>query len=813
MSQRKSQYSSFSRMNYIQQFKTVDAWRTALGLLPVFLRGTAENQERYVLMNGTKGNFCLDFVGDIGQNSQRIAAWSCDVGHYLTIGNDFVTLNRWEKGSPEERFSFRSVFDRLHEFHRYLEKNTPDQSRNIVNHVLAVFRRIRTVAGNQDNGLRSLRILLHLLASAAAREDGLLAANFTHWGLTEEVVEPSQSINENTWRPLFSDLCGLGRYDTLLPDFDLVIRHASGTVFQDAHLEAQISRQRWLEGLEGPAFVDPRSIPTETGVYFTPAALARTLAEEAVRGLQPAADGPVVIFDPACGSGELLKECLRLLKLGGQINHVRVIGWDKSPAAVDMARFVLAWENRAWLVNQVEIDISQHDSVTEAHWPNGVNILVMNPPFKSWQLMDSQEQDAVTKILGPSSKPNLAMAFARRAIEVLSPGGVLAMVTPNSLLEGDSGEETRAAMANNLTPVLVARLGNQTIFSRALVDAGLYVGKRRRETQVGTAAAVVWADSRQDSLNYALRGLRRWRGAEVEPLNGDGFSVYLRRDIAITGGPWVSRRYDAWSTYKRFQSSDRMIPANKIFDIRQGIRLGNDVFIVERGYVQKMRKGEKGEQRFFRPAVMNPSIINGKLSATWYAWYPYTEGLPEITSEAELEEYVPQYYKERLRPLRSVLAARKTLVRQTELKWWDLLWPRSWQRAREAKIVSKYFGGERSFAFDKTGDFVVVVGHAWLLKRGAVQQELIDNEIHLATIAYLNSSTAYDLIEYLSPQVSGGQLDLSNKYLGKMPIPDLSVLSPESLVELIITGTEIVEEDKFARWRDVDERVLSVMTR
>jgi len=800
-------------MNYIQQFKTVDAWRTALGLLPVFLRGTAENQERYVLMNGTKGNFCLDFVGDIGQNSQRIAAWSCDVGHYLTIGNDFVTLNRWEKGSPEERFSFRSVFDRLHEFHRYLEKNTPDQSRNIVNHVLAVFRRIRTVAGNQDNGLRSLRILLHLLASAAAREDGLLAANFTHWGLTEEVVEPSQSINENTWRPLFSDLCGLGRYDTLLPDFDLVIRHASGTVFQDAHLEAQISRQRWLEGLEGPAFVDPRSIPTETGVYFTPAALARTLAEEAVRGLQPAADGPVVIFDPACGSGELLKECLRLLKLGGQINHVRVIGWDKSPAAVDMARFVLAWENRAWLVNQVEIDISQHDSVTEAHWPNGVNILVMNPPFKSWQLMDSQEQDAVTKILGPSSKPNLAMAFARRAIEVLSPGGVLAMVTPNSLLEGDSGEETRAAMANNLTPVLVARLGNQTIFSRALVDAGLYVGKRRRETQVGTAAAVVWADSRQDSLNYALRGLRRWRGAEVEPLNGDGFSVYLRRDIAITGGPWVSRRYDAWSTYKRFQSSDRMIPANKIFDIRQGIRLGNDVFIVERGYVQKMRKGEKGEQRFFRPAVMNPSIINGKLSATWYAWYPYTEGLPEITSEAELEEYVPQYYKERLRPLRSVLAARKTLVRQTELKWWDLLWPRSWQRAREAKIVSKYFGGERSFAFDKTGDFVVVVGHAWLLKRGAVQQELIDNEIHLATIAYLNSSTAYDLIEYLSPQVSGGQLDLSNKYLGKMPIPDLSVLSPESLVELIITGTEIVEEDKFARWRDVDERVLSVMTR
>ncbi len=817
-------------MNGLAQFKTVGAWRTALGLLPVFMRGTAENQERYVLLNGSKGNFCLDFVGGTDQNSQRIAAWSCDVGHYITISGDSVLVNRWEKGAAEERFSCRSVFERLPEFHRHLEKTTPDQSRNIVNHVLAVFRRIRTVVGEQDNGLRSLRILLHLLASAAAGQDGLLSSDLTRWGLTSDVVAPSQTITDATWRPLYNDLSGLGRYDTLPPDFDLVIRHASGAVFQDAHLEAQISQQRWLEGLEGPAYIDSKSVPHDTGVYFTPAALARTLAEEAMRRVQPDANRALVIFDPACGSGELLKECLRQLRQNGHVGHVRIVGWDKSPAAVDMARFVLTWESRAWLTGQVDIDVTRHDSITDTNWPSQVDILVMNPPFKSWQLMDAQEQNAVSSIVGSSSgKPNLAMAFASLALKILSADGVLAMITPNSLLEGDSGRETREAMADALNPSLIARLGDQSIFARALVDAGLYVAKRKTSTPA-EPAAILWADSRQDSLNNALRGLRRWRGAEIEPIRGRGFSVYLRKGVATSGDPWVARSYDSWSQYRRFQHSDKMLLARTAFDIRQGVRLGNDVFIVPKEYVQGLRKNE---QRFFRPAVMNPSIADGKLADAHFVWYPYTTGLPPITTEKQLQEHAPHYYKDHLEPAKQALKARKTLVRQTELNWWDLLWPRSWQKAREPKIVSKYFGGGRAFAFDKSGDFVVVVGHAWVLKKGRALQELTDDdkkiqevidrvdrnleptddEVYLATLAYLSSSVAYDLIEYLSPQVAGGQLDLSNKFLANLPVPNLTKLKDESLSELIQAGTEIAGEKSFDRWSEVDEIVLSALGR
>src|SRR6266849_9498186 len=186
-------------MTDVSQFKTVGAWRAALGLLPVPLRDSAEKQERYVLLNGTTGNFCLDFVGQVDPNSQRATAWSCDVGHYITCTGESVVVNRWDKQAPEESYSSRSVVAQLHEFHRHLEKTAPDRSRSIVIHVLRVFHRIRAVVGEADNGLRSLRVLLHLLGSAAAGSDRLVEGDLGLWGLTLDIVEPSQTIAEATW--------------------------------------------------------------------------------------------------------------------------------------------------------------------------------------------------------------------------------------------------------------------------------------------------------------------------------------------------------------------------------------------------------------------------------------------------------------------------------------------------------------------------------------------------------------------------------------------------------------------------------------
>lgn len=795
------------------QFKTASEWGTSLGLLPIYLRDTQESQNQYVLMNGSSGNFCLDFGGGIDSLTQQAWAWSCDVGHYVTCAGDSIVVNRWGKGAREQRYSLQSVITHIHDFHRHLEKASSDRSQSIVAHVLRVFRRIRAV---DSDGVRSLRVLLHLMACAAGGFGKLSSEKeLESWGLTQETIEASRQITPGTWHSLYTDLCGVGRYEVLLPDFGLLLRHASGTVFQEAHLEVgNDSPTLWLPGLEMPVTVEPSAVPTETGIYFTPPALARTLAEEAVRHVNTGAvpNRELIIFDPACGSGELLKECLRLLRVRGYTGRARVIGWDKSISAVDMAKFVLAWEARTWITGTVKIDISQNNSVTSDAWPNNVDILVMNPPFRSWQRLSRTEQEALSKIVGAAGKPNLAMAFAHRAVDAVRESGILAMIAPNSLLEAASGTETRQAMAEALNPILIARLGDQSIFSRALVDAGMYVGSRkpqRRSRTQPSPAAVLWADSHQNSLNRALRGLRKWRDIDSEPLSENGFSVYLRADIGDSGSPWIARPYDSWSLYQRFHDSKKLIPTNAVFDVRQGSRLGHDVFVVPQDYVSGLRKSE---QRFFRPAVMNQSISDAHLRSLFYVFFPY--GLDEsIETEADLKKNVPRYYAERLLPVKDALAGRKTLVRQKELKWWDLLWPRGWQMRLQPKLVSKYFGGPRSFALDSAGVFVVVVGNAWVLKKGVVPSGLFSEDVYMAMLAYMSTSVSYDLLEYLSVQVAGGQLDLSNKYVAGLPIPNLAVMEFSDQKKLIDVGKQICSDNNFEDWEMVDRVVSSILAK
>jgi hypothetical protein len=253
----------------------------------------------------------------------------------------------------------------------------------------------------------------------------------------------------------------------------------------------------------------------------------------------------------------------------------------------------------------------------------------------------------------------------------------------------------------------------------------------------------------------------------------------------------VARDYQAWITYEKVERTRRTVPAKRLFDIRQGVRLGNDVFIVEKEYLEKLGKVER---RFFRPAVMNLSISEGSLKDSYYVFYPYGEGLPPTNTEEDLADHVPTYFGDRLFPAKQKLAARKSL-RKANLHWWDLLRRRSWQEEMVPKIVSKYFGGPRSFAFDSTGEFVVVVGNAWLLKRGTLRIPITDREIYLAILAYLNTDIAADLLEYVSIQISGGQWDLSHKYLAGLPIPNLSKLSGADLNGLIQLGDGVLHPE------------------
>jgi adenine-specific DNA-methyltransferase len=62
----------------------VKIWVEKLGLLPIPLFSNQEDKKQFVLLNGSKGNFCLDLenVQELGDQT-RSFAWSANVGHYI----------------------------------------------------------------------------------------------------------------------------------------------------------------------------------------------------------------------------------------------------------------------------------------------------------------------------------------------------------------------------------------------------------------------------------------------------------------------------------------------------------------------------------------------------------------------------------------------------------------------------------------------------------------------------------------------------------------------------------------------------------
>ena len=127
-------------------------------------------------------------------------------------------------------------------------------------------------------------------------------------------------------------------------DPDLLIRHASGILYQEAHLELEKRvHQRELF----PAYVKgkrPPGVP-KRDARFTPPELACALVQQAFMALwsQTGASkaAPLVVLDPAVGSGVFLRETLWEAGQGAYSGKLHVRGMDNSGIACAISSFYL----------------------------------------------------------------------------------------------------------------------------------------------------------------------------------------------------------------------------------------------------------------------------------------------------------------------------------------------------------------------------------------------------------------------------------------------------------------------------------------
>jgi type I restriction enzyme M protein len=258
------------------------------------------------------------------------------------------------------------------------------------------------------------------------------------------------------------------------------------------------------------------------GQYFTP----RHVVDFCVRTLKPKLGE--LICDPACGSGAFLVHSMHhMMRLHssqlGEAKHTSatIWGFDFDLRAVRVAKALMmlggngatnVYRLNSLLTPETNIDLfrSQNDSspfltiedVMRGLSRNfkGFDVILTNPPFAG-EIRESHILRAYT--LGQSrQRIERDVLFLERCVQLLKPGGRLAIVLPHNKLGADGWAILRQWLLHQMRVVAVIGLGRNTFLPHTHQKADVLVGiKRSRPTARFDDERIFFAVSERDGKN------------------------------------------------------------------------------------------------------------------------------------------------------------------------------------------------------------------------------------------------------------------------------------------------------------------------
>lgn len=770
------------------------------GLLsvPLFHRQAAE-MEHFALLNGDRNNLCLD--GNVAESGDwyRKNAWSSGNNIYLGFENGMCHIFRFDRPQVES-YEQKLVFENSDKFFKYLSKSNENIENSIVPYVLRTYRQLRNEIKTEDSGVDSLRALLYLLVYSRDGEQ----VNLNEWGLNAQDVEIIHAIDSNKWNMIAENFMrGVRLADKWLqPDINLILRHTSGKLFEEANYIAYLPSQLTLFPDEKIRYSNKTM---QDGAYFTPSFVARSIVEESLRQINLDEKEELTVFDPACGAGGFLVEALRQLKKHQFNKPVKVLGWDKAATAVMMSNFVLYFEKQEWgeLLN---CKIELRDSLAGDAWPQDVDILLMNPPFLSWDRMIGcrEIREQVAAIVPEVSKANLAAAFLAKAIDAVSQKGVLGAVLPTRLLNDQNYEHLRNRINESLSVKLIGGLGSY-VFENVLAYTSMIVATKTVEDIATTT--ILWTNNKAGTAGEGLKALRKYHYNNAV-MDNDDYSVYEVNDFQKQKS-WRTDNYKNLHLKQRLNASlygGLLKTTGELFGIQQGIRTGaNKVFIVPEEFVKSLPENER---YYFRPSADNISIDMGHLYRINYMFYPRTKGLEPIDSEEKLQQLLPETYRRLLKPAQKKLSERPSM--KDNPNWWDLTRHRNYLEEKYPKMLSTEFGHAGSFAIDYEGEYVVERGYIWNPNKKMFKQQMKYAEAYLAFFVsdYMNT-----LLEFYGEKLAGAEVyKLGLSYIKNVPLPDLSLPVFEMYVPQLRHFAQMMKEDAYWDIAELNALVKEMMS-
>lgn len=247
----------------------------------------------------------------------------------------------------------------------------------------------------------------------------------------------------------------------------------------------------------------PEAFRAQHGIFYTPPELVDCLlamAEEAGIDWTGAR-----VLDPACGGGAfLVGSVLRMVasldrvEPGIALQNIagRLRGFDLDPFGAWLAQAMLCVAlgplvraARRELASLVDCRDSLDLKAEEA---NSYDLVIGNPPYGRTSLSPGRRSQFARSIYGHA---NLYGVFTDAALHWAKPGGVVAYVTPTSMLSGLYYKALRELLASEAPPVAISFVGERNgVFADVLQETMLATYRRSGVATPGTVGFIAAAD-------------------------------------------------------------------------------------------------------------------------------------------------------------------------------------------------------------------------------------------------------------------------------------------------------------------------------
>lgn len=750
-------------------------WASQTGMLPIHLN-PLEKENKYILLDGGVYDFCLDLSG-VSESFElyKSLAWSSNSKNYICVNDNDVIVYNWLK-ETEDKLPKSIVENKFAQFVKILNDSSYNTSYDVVPFVLDLFRSLRNQTAEKKEPLEALNLLYRLLVSLEEQK-------------FDEVICEKWKIADVATNSIFDDLVEKIRKGSrnITPNLDLILRHSSGLIFQEAHRFAQsFSNQLTLFGGFSSEIKYGKD-DSYSSIHYTPQYLARSIVEKCLDGIDMHS-AHFKILDPACGSGSFLIEVLKQLKERGFTGNVTICGWDSSACAISTTNFLLSYEKRTqWESGVLNINLKQvNDSLTE-NWEDDYDLILMNPPFMSMELIKTKEgKDAVNvalEDLGMRKRPNQSAAFLYKAVKALKANGILGVVLPSSILLADQYDILRNRIREQAELVSVGRLGNY-IFENALTDVSFLTLRKMGDNY--KVPQTIWCKNIENAAYEAIKDWRKMKYANSSSCIQQNYNIYIPNEFPQVRSTWktIPINDDKFVSllHERVEIG-QLKPLSSMFDIKQGLIRGNkDSFVATSNELEMFSSKER---MFFRRLANGDTIHDGHIDNSLFIWFPYDQNGLIIKTEEQLQKYSNIFNW--LSVNKNNLSSRKGVS-----AWWELTRPRVWQYQENHLLISKRFGNSSSFAITCNNE-VIEEGNAFIFKSKSE-----DEDIYFY-LALLSSSIFERLLSIFAKPILSGY-DLGKASIKDIPVPDVfnnGLKDTEAYRQLCSCGRQYAQGNEF----------------